>query len=105
MYEGAILIEQQHGDLCYLQFSHFQQFPDLIHGVFMRQGGHSAAPYQGLNTSTTLKGGDRIEHVVRNRQLTLHTLGIASYPGVTLWQVHGSDVATFTAHDEWRSDW
>ena len=99
------MIEQQQSNLCYLQFSHYQQFPGLTHGVFTRQGGCSEAPYQGLNTSTSLKGGDSIDNVVRNRQMALETLAIAHYPCVTLWQVHGADVATLDTNDEWRTDW
>jgi YfiH family protein len=103
---GATLIEYQNGNICYLQFNHYQQFPELTHGIFTRQGGCSEAPYRGLNTSTSLKGGDSIENVASNRQLTLQALDIAHYPCVTLWQVHGADVVTVDTNDEeWRTDW
>lgn len=100
------MIEQQRDDLRYLQFSHYLQFPDLIHGVFTRLGGCSQAPYQSLNTSTSpLKPGDSIDNVIRNRQLVLHALELSAYPCVTLWQVHSADVVTFDAKHEWRTDW
>jgi YfiH family protein len=101
------LIEQQRNDLCYLQFAHYRQFPEIIHGVFTRQGGYSTPPYRGLNTSTSLKvpGADSVENVVRNRQLTLRALDLPPSPCVTLWQVHGADVMVFDARDEWRTDW
>jgi YfiH family protein len=101
------LIERQHGELCYLQFKHYQQFPELIHGIFTRAGGYSEAPYRGLNTSTSLKiaGADSVDNVVRNRQLVLQTLAIEDYPCITLWQIHSAGVAIFDPRDEWRTDW
>jgi polyphenol oxidase len=101
------LIEQQHEALHYLQFSHYQPFPDLIHGIFTRQGGFSPPPYQGLNTSTPVRSEhrDTVENVICNRQLVLQSLNIQQYPCITLWQVHGADIATFNYHDEWRTDW
>ena len=100
------MIEHQYGNICYLQFDQYQQFPELTHGIFTRQGGCSAEPYRGLNTSTSLKGGDSVENVVYNRQTTLRTLDIAHYGCVTLWQVHGADVVTVdTNNEEWRTDW
>jgi len=100
------LIEQQQGDVHYLQFKHYQQFPDLIHGVFTRRGGYSQEPYHSLNTSTPpFNPKDTIDNVVRNRMLALDTLDIAAYPCVTLWQVHGADIAIYNTQDEWRTDW
>jgi purine-nucleoside/S-methyl-5'-thioadenosine phosphorylase / adenosine deaminase len=102
------LIEQQRVTR-YLQFSHLSQFSELAHGIFTRHGGHSQGYYEGLNTSTTLKtateNGDKIANVIRNRQLALSSLGIADYPAVSVWQVHGADVATVTKQDGWRTDW
>jgi YfiH family protein len=101
------VIEQQHGDLRYLQFDHYLQFPELIHGVFTRRGGYSKPPYQGLNISTPPRNEhrDSVDHVVRNRYLALQTLDIAHYPCVTLWQVHGADVLSVDDQSEWRTDW
>ncbi len=94
------------GKVHYLQFEHYRQFPGLIHGVFTRQGGYSQEPYSSLNTSTPpFNPGDSIDNVVRNRGLALQALDIATYPCVTLWQVHGADVAIYDSHEEWRTDW
>lgn len=99
---GFSLIE----DVQYLQFNQYSQFPELIHGVFTRQGGCSPEPYKSLNTSTPpFNPGDSIENVVRNRVLALQALDAAQYPCVTLWQVHGADSAIYTAQEEWRTDW
>jgi len=99
------LIERQWGDICYLQFNHYLQFSDITHGIFTRLGGHSQAPYWALNTSTSLKVGDSVANVIRNRQLTLQALERTAYPCATLWQVHGADIVTFNNEDEWRTDW
>ncbi len=100
------MIEQQWGEVCYLQFSHYRQFPGLIHGIFTRQGGYSPAPYSSLNTSTPpFKQGDSIDNVIRNRTLALQVLDLAHYPCVTLWQIHGADIAIFDTQAEWRTDW
>jgi purine-nucleoside/S-methyl-5'-thioadenosine phosphorylase / adenosine deaminase len=103
------LIEHQHNTTRHLQFHHYQQFPELIHGIFTREGGYSPAPYHSLNTSTTLasaaRGGDSIDNVARNRQLILRALGLGEYPCATLWQVHGAGVLAFDTRDEWRTDW
>ncbi len=99
------MIEQQRDNANFLQFNNFQRFSNLIHGVFTREGGYSQSPYKGLNTSGTLRGGDNLENVVRNRQLALQTLALDGYPCVTLWNVHGADVLLPDRHNNWRTDW
>ena len=99
------MIEQQHGDARYLQFSHFLQFPDLIHASFTRLGGYSKAPYRGLNVSYSI--GDEFDNVIRNRLLVLKALQIQTYPCATLWMVHGAEVVKLGVEqwDDWRTDW
>jgi len=101
------LIEQQHGNVCYLQFKHYRQFSSLIHGVFTRMGGYSEIPYQGLNTLTPKAGseGDSIENVVRNRMLALQALGLAEAPAVTLTAEHCANVLVVDPRGEWSTDW
>lgn len=99
--------EQQYGDISFFQFSSLQAFPAIIHGIFTRHGGRSAAPYSGLNVS--LSTGDSQENVLGNRLLALQALDIASYPCATVWQIHSAEVATLdteqTTWDDWRYDW
>ena len=100
------MIEQQSGGVSYLEFSHYRHFSGLKHGIFTRRGGYSPAPYSSLNTSTPpFKQGDTIDNVIRNRTLALQALDLADYPSVTLWQVHGADVAIYDRSGEWRTDW
>jgi polyphenol oxidase len=99
------LIEQQYGKARYMQFSHFLQFPDLIHASFTRLGGYSKTPYRGMNVSYS--GGDDFDNVIRNRLLALTALQIQTYPCATVWMVHGAEVATLGVEtwDDWRTDW
>lgn len=99
------MIEHSYGDVRYLQFQLFQQFPDLIHGIFTRVGGYSSPPYASLNVSGTLKGGDNLTHVIQNRQLVLRSLALQETPCITLWNVHGAEVVAFNRRDPWRTDW
>lgn len=99
------MIEQRQDNACYLQFGNFQQFPKLVHGIFTREGGYSESPYNGLNTSGSLRGGDNLDNVIRNRQLALHSLMLDNTPCVTLWNVHGADVFVPDVREHWRSDW
>lgn len=101
------MIEQQFGNLRYLQFHLFTPYSQLIHGVFTRAGGVSEAPFTGLNTSTPVLNSirDSVESVVQNRQLVLQALNLEGMPCVTLWQVHGADIQTFSFDTPWRTDW
>jgi len=96
-----------HGPQRYLQFPHLAQFPELVHGLFTRHGGHSQSPYQSLNTSTSLKAEqhDDADNVVRNRALTLQALNLQERPCVSLWQIHSANVIAYNSRDEWRTDW
>ena len=99
------MIEQQRGQVRYLQFGHYLQFPELIHASFTRLGGHSKGPYWGLNVSVSR--GDDFETVIRNRLLALKALHIETYPCATVWMVHGAGVAILNADtwDDWNIDW
>jgi YfiH family protein len=72
-----------------------------------------------LNTLGSLRGGDNLDNVVRNRQLALHSLALDDTPCVTLWNIHGADVFAPNIQSDvnretarvsptschWRSDW
>jgi YfiH family protein len=99
------LIEQQQGEVRYVQFGHYLQFSELIHGSFTRLGGHSKAPYWGLNVSVSC--GDDFENVIRNRLLALKALHVETYPCATMWMIHGANVAILDTDiwDDWSIDW
>ncbi len=99
------MIEQQQGEVQYVQFVQYLQFPEIIHGSFTRLGGYSKTPYWGLNVS--FSSGDDFENVIRNRLQALQVLHIENYPCATLWLIHGAEVATLNGDewDDWRFDW
>ena len=99
------MIEQQQGEVQYVQFAQYLQFPELIHGIFTRRGGYSKTPYWGLNVS--FSSGDNFENVIRNRFQALQALHIQNYLCATLWLVHGAEVVTLCTEgwDDWRFDW
>jgi polyphenol oxidase len=102
----ANLIERESGEIRYLQFDQYEQFPDLIHGIFTRQGGYSKAPFESLNVSLS-SGKERYEDAVRNRFQVLYSLNIAHYPCATMWMIHSARVLTLNGEDwpDWSSDW
>ncbi len=98
------MIEQHSGSVSYLQFDLFQQFPEVIHGIFTRKGGYSNPPFASLNTGRSINGDNR-DDIVRNRLRALQALNLDKTAAITLWQVHGSEIITCTSRDEWRTDW
>ncbi|HEU5379634.1 MAG TPA: peptidoglycan editing factor PgeF [Ktedonobacteraceae bacterium] len=100
------MIERECGDACYMQFGQYDQFPELIHGIFTRRGGYSQPPYASLNVSLS-SGNERYEDAVRNRFLALQCLDIAEYPCATMWMIHSAHVLTLDGQDwpDWGAHW
>ena len=85
------LIEQ--GGLKFYRFPLLAAFPEIVHGIFTRQGGVSTGPYHSLNLSFAV--GDLPESVRENRrrvQEALHLLDL-----VSAIQVHGRQGSVITA--------
>jgi polyphenol oxidase len=103
--KGANVIEQQRGEVNFLQFNHYLSFPEVVHGIFTRQGGRSKGQYQSLNTSCST--GDSADNVISNRLLVLQSLGIQTYPCATLWAIHSPYVVPVDRDtwSDWRDDW
>ena len=74
-------------------FKGLSAFPELVHGVFPRTGGHSQGVYAGLNLG--LSTGDDPVAVNRNRKVMLAKSGLSR--ALFLSQVHGSDILTVTS--------
>ncbi len=98
------MIEQHRDEICYLQFAHLTQFPEIAHGAFTRLGGYSTASTWGLNASFR---DEKPESVLRNRLRALQALDVELYPCATVWQIHSADIATLEPEtwDDWRTDW
>ncbi len=82
------MIERQAERCEYLQFEGLRAWPEVTHAVFTRRGGHSAAPYDGLNLS--ISTGDDLSVVRRNRQIVSDALAL---PLVSAFPTHGATVA------------
>src|SRR5215469_11303301 len=89
-----------------MQFKQYEQFSELVHGIFTRQGGYSQAPFESLNVSLS-SGCERFEDAVRNRFQVLQSLDIAHYPCATMWMIHSAHILTLDGNDwpDWSADW
>jgi YfiH family protein len=74
------------------QFPRLLRIPGLTHGVVSRNGGHSRAPFDGMNLSRGL--GDRPDAVAANRQRLRQITG----GGIHVYsrQNHGSTIRVIT---------
>jgi YfiH family protein len=75
------------------RFPQLSAFPEVIHGVFTRQGGVSRGPYRSLNVSLAV--GDLPSHVKENLWRVQQTLKLDELVGAT--QVHGLSEAVIKA--------
>ena len=62
----------------------------IVHGIFMRHGGCSPAPWQSLNMATSV--GDTAENVIKNRKRIALSLNISEDSFYDVWQVHSKKV-------------
>jgi hypothetical protein len=62
----------------------------IAHGIFMRHGGVSHAPWSSLNLATTV--GDTRENVIENRRRITACLNRAAESIYDVWQVHSNTV-------------
>jgi YfiH family protein len=74
------------------RFPRLAAIPEVIHGVFTRQGGVSRGPYRSLNVS--LDVGDLPRHVEENQHRVQQSLAVAGLINAT--QVHGVKEAVIT---------
>ena len=75
--------------ISYFTFDSLDQ-AGLVHGVFMRHGGCSPAPWKSLNMATSV--GDSRENVIENRKRISVVLGVDQHSFYDVWQVHSSKV-------------
>jgi hypothetical protein len=70
------------------------KLPDVAHGFFTREGGHSSGLYASLNCG--LGSGDDLAAVQKNRTIVSETLGVAADLLLTVHQHHSADVQIVT---------
>ena len=80
-----------------LTYFTFSELDDLgvTHGVFMRHGGVSKAPWHSLNLATSV--GDTRENVIENRHRITDALGLEADSIYDVWQVH-SNVVSYSSN-------
>ena len=67
----------------WLEFELLQDFPEIVHGVFLRQGGISKPPFHSLNMGTS--AGDDLFAVMENRKRICNMLNVSKL-------IHGNQV-------------
>lgn len=80
--------------LIYYQFEQWRNTPGLIHGVFTRLGGVSAAPWASLNLGASV--GDDPQAVACNAERFYTALDLDRSRACTVWQVHGAETVIAT---------
>lgn len=73
------------GTVVWLTFDLFAEYPELIHGIFLRHGGVSETEFTSLNCG--FGQGDLAENTAENRYRALAALGITEH--CRLLQKHG----------------
>lgn len=77
------------GDVQWLEFDLLTEIPGLVHGVLLRHGGVSSAPYHSLNAGGG--SGDDPQKVDRNRKIIQDTFNLPSL--ISGYQKHGINIA------------
>jgi hypothetical protein len=80
-------------NLQWLEFSKLQAFPQVSHGVFLRNGGVSAPPFFSLNVGETT--GDTPENIEKNLSIIKKHLHLPRL--IVAEQIHGNDVVWVSA--------
>lgn len=80
---------QQHHTLRSYTFDSLQ-FPEIVQGIFTRQGGVSPAPWASLNLGGTV--GDSRDNVIENRRRVFEAIQRPVETVFDSWQVHGDQV-------------
>lgn len=101
--EAVVQEKEQSGQKRFWAFERSQQISSLqqetgcscLHGVTLRSGGYSNAPYDGCNMA--LHVGDRNEAVLANRGLVTDYLGIPAAELTCADQIHGLQAVRITA--------
>ncbi len=77
-------------DVHVLRVQAFDAYPNLVHGIFTRQGGISPAPYETLNLSVAT--GDSESNVEQNFQRVCHAMAVDPNQTAMSRLVHENDV-------------
>lgn len=82
------MIRKKKDNVEWLEFELLKEYPELIHGIFLRKGGFSQAPFHSLNVSQGM--GDDSAIVAQNKEKIFSLLNISKVFSPRL--CHGSDI-------------
>lgn len=83
------------GDVEWLEFDLLSEIPGLVHGVFLRHGGVSGAPYFSLNAGGA--SGDDPLNIAQNRKIIQDTFKLPHL--ISAYQKHGINIACLPGGD------
>ncbi len=89
------MLIQEKNEIPFFQFSAFEAYPDVRHGIFTRSGGKSLSPFDSLNVGYGL--GDNEDNVAANRQRIAHCMDDAEL--IFTRQVHGAEVLVIDSEE------
>ncbi len=78
-----------------LEFELFKNQPQIVHGVFTRDGGTSTGAFDSLNIG--INSGDELPAIANNRKFISRKMGMK--PLIFLNQVHGADIKVLKKDD------
>lgn len=90
------MIRKKRDGIEWLEFELLQEIPGLVHAIFLRQGGHSQAPFSSLNVGGG--SGDNPEIIKKNRQKICRVLGVEEL--VSGKQCHGKAIHHLKGDEE-----
>ncbi len=82
------MIRRKKENIEWLEFELLQEFPEVVHGVFLRHGGVSKKPFDSLNFGGGT--GDDLEAIAQNRKLICELFGLSEL--ISSKQIHGSRI-------------
>jgi YfiH family protein len=85
--------------MAFFQFPNLARYPEIRHGVFTRNGGHSDGPYRSLNTSLSV--GDDPAKVQENRRKISRCLDSSQL--VFIRQDHGKRTILYSRKEDAES--
>ncbi|MBN2046215.1 MAG: peptidoglycan editing factor PgeF [Anaerolineaceae bacterium] len=92
----------RNGSIQYVTFDLFDRY-HIPHGIFMRHGGVSPAPWNSLNVGGSV--GDEAENHRENLARIFASLGRDLSTRHDVWQVHGKDVLVVRTPKKPDADW
>lgn len=92
------MIRCQNNGLVYYKFELFEDYPELVHGVFTRHGGVSRPPFDGLNLAFVPDEDEEDVRMNLKKASDVLGIGMPAFAG----QVHGDQALVVRVEDGYR---